>query len=79
MDEDNYKNATIADHGDHDINDDSNIKHIFHQTRGGHLSKDWLLLDNQSTLDQFVNKKYLTNVNTVQMPKTVSFNVGTPP
>ena len=46
------------------------------QTLGGNLSKNWILLDNQRTLDQFVNDKCHTNMNTIQQPITIFCNAG---
>ena len=37
--------------------------HIFHQMANGVLSRDWLLLDNQGTVDQFKNPTHVTNIN----------------
>ena len=41
------------------------VEHIFHQHISGVLSDSWLLLDNQSTVDQFVNSKYLQDIKRV--------------
>ena len=51
-------------------------EHIFHQTGLEDLSKDWVLLNNQSTLDQFVNPKYLTDIHTIKQPFMVYCNAG---
>ena len=69
-------NATFADHGNDEDNDDRNTEHIFHQNECSHLSNDWLLLDNQSILNQFVNKQYLTNIHIAQKPIIVFCNAG---
>ena len=45
--------------------DEATSGHIFQQSKFSHLSRDWLLLHNQSTLDQIVNKEYLTDIHTV--------------
>ena len=54
---------------------ESNSGHIFHQSKFNHLSKELLLLDNQSTLHQIVNKIYLTYIQTVKK-LTVFCNAG---
>ena len=51
-------NVTIGHTNNEDSNDYGTNKHIFHQTGGGNQIKDWVLLDNQSTLDQFLNKNF---------------------
>ena len=48
-------------------------EHIFHQVGNNILSKDW---HNQSTVDQFVNSKYLTSISNVDQPMTVYCNAG---
>ena len=49
-------------------------EHIFHQVATSVLRKEWLLLDNQSMVDQFVNAKYLTNISTAEQLMTVYCN-----
>ena len=71
-----YMNTTNTGNDHNEINKKSNKEHIFHQTGSEHLSKDWLLLDNQSALDQFTNDKYLTNIHTVKTYITAFCNVG---
>ena len=43
----NYMNTTVGDkiHGE-ETEGGNEEQHIFHQVGGGHLSKDWVLLDN---------------------------------
>lgn len=48
--------ANVADSSD---DKSGKVEHIFHQHVTGVLSNTWLSLDNQSTVDQFVNAKYL--------------------
>ena len=50
--------------------------HIFNQSKFSQCSKDWLLLDHQSTLDQIANKEYLTDIQMVDKPSTVFCNAG---
>ena len=71
-----YLNATDGDKVNDDGNENESDEHIFHQTSGDNLSKDWVLLDNQSTLNQFVNADYLTGIHTVANPITVYINTG---
>ena len=41
------------------------VEHIFHQNVSRVLSNIWLLVDNQSTVDQCVNPKYITKIHIV--------------
>ena len=50
---------TIANSSD---DESKGVEHIFHQNITGILSNTWLLLDNQSTVDQFVYPKYLRDI-----------------
>ena len=54
------------------------MKQYIHKAKIGHelLSKEWLLLDNQSTVDDMVDNKYLTNIHTVKQPLIVFCNAG---
>ena len=54
----NWIHAAVAD----DEEDDTvnYMKHTFHQVGHDKLSRDWLLLNNESTVDQVVNDKHLT-------------------
>ena len=38
------------------------VEHIFHQGISGVLSDTWLLLNNQSTVDQLIYSKYLWDI-----------------
>ena len=69
-------NATVGDEDNGQDKESMNDEHIFPQTGGGDLSKDWVLLSNKSNLDQFVNPKYLTNIHTVKQPIMVYCNAG---
>ena len=69
-------NTTVDDENNDVDNEGVRDEHIFHQTSGGDLSKDCVLLNNQSTLDQFVNPRYLTNIHTVKKPIMVYCNAG---
>ena len=60
-------------------NDDSEgVEHIFHQSIMGILSNTWLLLDNQSSVDQFMNPKYLRDISTVEKSIYAYCNAGKP-
>ena len=61
-----HLHANVADSSD---DESKGMKHIFHQNITGVLSNTWLLLDNQSTVDQFVNSKYSTSRYTVMLKK----------
>jgi hypothetical protein len=45
--------------------------------RNGRLSKDWILLDNQSNVDVFMNPGLLTNVRTTEDTLTIHTTAGT--
>ena len=62
----------IDAHDDYNYNDSE--EHIFHKIGGNNLSKHLVLLDNQSTFDQFVNASYLTNIHSVTTPIMVYCN-----
>ena len=64
----------IADNDEDDTG--SNEKHIFQQVVHDNLSRDWLLLYNQRTVDQIMNGKYLTDIHTVDQPITLHCNAG---
>ena len=71
-----HMNATVDDMECDVRRDNDNDAHIFHQDVGDNLSKHWVLLDNQSTLDPFVNANYLMGILTVHTPITVYCNAG---
>ena len=56
--------------------DEDNEKYYFGQGPGPRLNKTWLLLDNQSSVDLFVNDKFLTNISKAASPTTVYCNAG---
>ena len=65
--------TTIADSS----NDDSDeVEHIFDQHITGVLCNTWLLLDNQSMVDQFVNPTYLHDIKSVGKHIDVYCNAG---
>ena len=51
-------------------------QHVFHQASEKVISRDWLLLDNQSAMDQFVNSKFLKNNHAVENHVHVFSNAG---
>ena len=51
-------------------------QHMLHQTVKGVLNRDCFLLDNQTTVDQFVNQAYLTKIHSRDMPVLVFCNAG---
>ena len=51
----------------------SNTEDTIHQKRH-EKSRCWLLLDNQSTVDDVVHEKYLANIDTVDQPITAFCN-----
>ena len=67
--------TTVAGDENEDIKEEAE-EYIFHQGGNDIMSRDWLLLDNQSIMDQFVDPKYLTNVSKGEWEMTVSCNVG---
>ena len=48
--------------------DGEGTEHEFHQATQGVISRAWLLLNNQSSVDQFISPKYLKNIHTVENP-----------
>ena len=75
----NYMHTNVGGEDKHkgDYQDDEPASgHIFHRSKFSHLHRDWLLLDNQSTLDQIVNKEYLTDIHRVDKSITVFCNAG---
>ena len=68
-------NATVGDMNHDEGNENENDEHTFHQNGGDNLSKDWVIMDNQSTLDQFVNADYLTGIHAVANPMFGKFPV----
>ena len=50
------------------------ILHMFYQVAKRVLCRDWLLLDNQSIVDQFINLAYLKSIHSVDKPEHVSCN-----
>ena len=69
-------NATVDDIEFEVGSENEHVENIFHQNVGNTLSKHWVLIDNQSTLDQFVNAEYLTGIHTVLTPIIVYCNAG---
>ena len=67
----NYMNATVGDIKLDVGSDNDHDEHICHHNVGDNLNKHLVLLDNQSTLDQFVNTEYLTGIHTFLIPITV--------
>jgi hypothetical protein len=39
-----------------------NIQHVLNQNQGKKVNPNWVLLDNQSTVDMFYNRKLLVNI-----------------
>ena len=73
----NYMNTTMRDESHEEKNEKGSGEHSFHQMGAGNNRKDGVKLDNQNTLDQFVNAKYLTNIHTVkQQPIMVYCNAS---
>ena len=66
----NYMHTTVTD------KEEGEVEENIFQVAANVLSKDWLLLDNQSTVDQFVNAQFLTNISTAEQPMTVYCNAG---
>lgn len=48
--------------------------YFFHQCESKWLSKNWLLLDSQSSTDMFCNSKYLTGISTATKPTMIHCN-----
>eukprot|EP00979_Chaetoceros_neogracilis_P009884 scaffold2278_cov174-Chaetoceros_neogracile.AAC.1 len=61
---------------DEDIDDGNASEFMFTQAHGL-IPSNWVLLDSQSTVSVFCNKKYLTNVRNAGKKLTVHTNGGT--
>ena len=46
-----YISTTMGTESKEELDESGSNEHILHQTCAGNLSKDWVLLDYQSTLD----------------------------
>ena len=57
-----HLHVNIGDSSDEESN---GVEHIFHQNINGVLSNTWILMENQRTVNQFINPKYLSNIKTV--------------
>ena len=60
---------TFASSGIHDVAEDNDTSFVFAQDvrlvetqHGGRLPPEWILLDNQSTVDVFTNRRQLKNI-----------------
>lgn len=71
---DNYGECEDKVGGDMDgVND---ALYFFHQCEGKGLSREWLLLDSQSSTDMFCNREYLRDVRAAARPTTIHCNAG---
>ena len=50
--------------------------HILKQSKGSAVSKDWILLDSQSTVDVFYNARLLQNIRKVNRTLDIHCNAG---
>ena len=51
--------------------DKEEAQHMFPQAVKGVLSRDWLLLNNQNMVDQFIYPGYLKNINSIDKQEHV--------
>eukprot|EP00804_Cyclotella_cryptica_P023430 CCRYP_020847-RA/>CCRYP_020847-RA protein AED:0.40 eAED:-0.81 QI:0/-1/0/1/-1/1/1/0/516 len=58
------------------VDGDDDAVYFFHQRETKGLSRDWLLLDSQSSTDMFCNREYLRDVRAVARPTTIHCNAG---
>ena len=59
-----------------EVEDVKDTNHMSHQTPEGMINMDWQFLNNQSTVDQFVNLKYLKSTHPTEKPIDVFCNSG---
>jgi hypothetical protein len=52
------------------------MSHIMKQSKGGCINPNWILLDNQSTVDVFYNHRLLRNIRKVNTWMDVHCNAG---
>eukprot|EP00804_Cyclotella_cryptica_P019093 CCRYP_021211-RA/>CCRYP_021211-RA protein AED:0.16 eAED:0.16 QI:0/0/0/0.66/1/1/3/0/1057 len=70
-----YSSGKYEDENEVDGDDDA--VYFFHQRDTKGLSRDWLLLDSQSSTDMFCNRDYLRDVKAAARPTTIHCNAGT--
>jgi hypothetical protein len=77
FDDDPYVNYTFLQTGE--LEDETKMKElhgVLHNQHNRQVPQNWILLDNQSTVDVFSNKRLLKNINKADTTMNIKCNAG---